>query len=286
MLEGIISIRQYRRYLYGEVEIPFGVVAQLATRMNIPPNKLLVEFEEEKNIERRMIIDFYNAVVTRNFELTDKYFSKIDRDQIIENEHKMLYDSAFANYEFYMGKITNETRVAKQKEIVDYPKIMSNKILTDSEMIILATILDSDKFDNIDIVERFELIFMEDDFHISGDNAAIMIQIVFWLAKYYGYKKEYDRTIEYCDYGIKNNKALRTIYLMEYFNYYKALSYYRLGEFELYEKALYEAVLYLEILPDIGRVNRFYNIIKKDLNVEPLQFIRDFIDGKLKESKE
>jgi len=283
MLDGIISIRQYRRYLYGEVEIPFGVVAQIASKMGVSANKLLLEFETEKNKERRLVQTYYNAVVTKNLDLADELLEKIVLERIMEMENKLLFLSAKANHDYFSGLIDKEQMILQQKSIVDYPKILTNKILTDSEMHILAIILDGEKHTPMDIIKRFEQVFENNELHISGDNAAVNMQLVFWLAKYYGRQKNYRKTIEYCDLGIEKNKEFRTIYLMEYFCYYKALSYKRMGKIIEYRKALYKTMLYIEIIPEEGRVERFYQTIKKDLNINPLEFMRDYINiNKLK----
>jgi len=278
MLNGIISIRQYRRYLYGKVEIPFGVIAQIATKMGIPPNKLLLEFQEERNRERRLINSFYNAVANRNIELSNKFLEQITEDQIMDDEQIMIFRSALANYKYFIKEITKEEMIEQQKRIVHYPKIMENSILTDSEMIILANILDGDKEEHLDILNRFEMIFLNSDFHISGDNAATMLQIVFWLSKYYGRKKNYTKTIEFCNYGISKNNELRTVYLMEYFYYYIALSFKRLGQITKYKESLYKTILHLEIINDDVRKTHFSNIIIKDLDIDPLTFVRDYIN--------
>jgi transcriptional regulator with XRE-family HTH domain len=278
MLDGIISIRQYRRYLYGTVEIPFGVVAQIASKMGVSANKLLLEFETEKNKERRGILAYYNAVVTKNLESANELLENITLEQIMEKENKLLFLSAKANHEYFSGVIDKAQMISQQKSIVDYPKILNNKILTDSEMHILAIILDGEKQTPTDIIERFEQAFENNELHISGDNAAVNMQLVFWLAKYYGKQKNYIKTIEYCNLGIEKNKEFRTIYLMEYFCYYKALSYKRMGKISEYRNALYQTMLYIEIIPEEGRVERFYQTIKKDLSIDPLEFMRDYIN--------
>jgi len=278
MLDGVISIRQYRRYLYGEVEIPFGVVAQVAQKLGISANKLLLDFEDEKNKERRLVTSYYNAVVTRNLNLANKYINNIDIRNIMERENKLIFLSGNAIHDFFSDKITNDELIKRHKKIVNYPEILKNEILTDSEMIILASILEEDSLDKEDIVDRFEKVFINNEFYITGDNAATMLQIVFWLAKYYGKMKKYKKTIEYCDFGIEKNKELRTTYVMEFFSYYKALSYKRLGEISKFKKSLYEAILYVEIIPSQTRKDRFKDIIRKDLGIEPLEFVRDYID--------
>lgn len=278
LLEGIVSIRQYRRYLYGEVEIPFSVLAQLASRMNISPDKLFIEFEEEKNSIRRMILSFYNSVSSLDIESAQKWYDKIGDEKILDGEQKLIFESATANFRYLCKDIDKSEMLRIQKRIVDYPNVLNNKIFTDSEMVVLGTIFDSSEEEHLEILERFEKIFLREDFHISGDNAAPMIQIVFWLGKYYGRKKNYKKTIQYCKFGIKQNKMLKTFYLMEYFNYFLALSYLRLGEMEKYKESVYETILYLELIPEKNRVDRFYKIIKKDLDIEPMVFLRDFIE--------
>jgi hypothetical protein len=286
MLEGIISIRQYRRYLYGEVEIPFGVVAQLATKMNITPKKLFLEFEKERNKETQIISSYYNAVISNEMELAKKIHSQIDKDNIIDHEQFLFFKSANYIYNFKNNNSSCEEVVKLHKELINYPEILSNKILTDNELYLLGTISEYDSSTKAVIMEKFISIYENDQLQISGNNILTMTQVIFWLAKYTGSLKQYDKTILFCNEGIKYNNQYKGNYLLEYFYYYQALAYYYTDRIDEYKSSLYKAILSLELLPLKGKTLHFYQIIKKDLNVEPLQFIRDFIDGKLKESKE
>ncbi|MGS0971698.1 MAG: hypothetical protein ACVCEJ_00420 [Candidatus Izemoplasmataceae bacterium] len=283
MLNGIISIRQYRRYLYGKVEIPFGVFAQLAMRLNVSPKNLILEFEEEKNKEKRLIIEYYNAVGSYDEKKIDELYHKIDKDNIIDSEQLVFFNSANIIHLYNQGKLSKKEVADTHKDLVGYPKILSNKILTDNEMYLLGTISQYDPETKQVIMEKFETIFHTDELVVSGDNIVTYTQVLFWLAKYTGSLKQYNKTIEYSNMGIKYNTQFKSRYLMSYFYYFKSLSHYRIGNQIKYEKALYKTILYLELESSQSRTEHFYETIKKDLNIDPLTFVRDYINkNKLK----
>ena len=281
MLEGVISIRQYRRYLYGKVDIPFGVFSQLANKINIPPRKLFSEFEEQRLKEKRLISSFYNAVVAHNERIIEKLYSQIDEDTIFDFEQLLFFESAKKLYAYNSGKINKEDVASFHKELIQYPKILANAFLTDNELYILGTISEYDPASRPTIMNKLQLLYESDQLRVSGDNVLIMTQILFWLAKYTGSLKQYDKTISYCDKAIEYNNQYQSKYLMKYFHYYKSLSYYRTNQIDEYKESLYKTILFSELEPVKNQTGRFYNTIKKDLNIEPLCFVQEYINQKL-----
>ena len=283
MLDGIISIRQYRRYLYGEVEIPFGVFAQLANRINVSPKNLFLEYEELRNKEKNLILDYYNAVISYDNERIEKLASMIEEDKIVDQDQWVFLISAKTIHQYNLGKLTKAKVAEVHKKLIDYPEVLSNTILTDKEMYILGTISQYDLSTRDDIMSKLMKIFKNDEYLVSGDNVVTYTQVLFWLAKYNGSLKQFDKTIEYCDLAIKYNHEFQSKYHFAHFFYYKALSYFRTNRYGLYRESLYNTILALELDNSVTRREHFYQIIKKDLNINPLVFMRDYINqNKLK----
>ena len=65
---GITSLRQYRRYLSGESDIPFQVIDQLCDRLGIQTINLIRELETARIQESKDVDAFYNFVVYNNHE--------------------------------------------------------------------------------------------------------------------------------------------------------------------------------------------------------------------------
>ena len=64
--EGIISNRQYQRYVRGESPMPYHLIDLFAERLNVKKEALLLEFDNHTLKETLNITNYYSAVFNRD----------------------------------------------------------------------------------------------------------------------------------------------------------------------------------------------------------------------------
>jgi len=272
---GITSLRQYRRYLSGESDIPFQVIDKFCDRLGIQTINLMRELETARIDESKDVDTFYNHVVYNNHdkvnELRDLYATK----QFIDNENKMLFEHAVILYDFMTQKINAEVASQKNKELIHFEKMGKQSIFSLTEMLIMTSLLDLDPIVNEKQMIASKLkVILNDQSLVLGSSVNFAYPLVlFRLAKFSGSNKNYSDVLNYCRMGIEHDLEIKNFYLLEYFYYYSALSYYRLGDLEHYESMLMRCFVALHIDDNQKKIEKFTQMINRDFNISFADFV-------------
>lgn len=281
---GIVSLRQYRRYLNGESDIPFQILDSLTEKLGIQTINLLRELETARIKEAKLIDRFYNHVVNYAYIEVEKFMSSFNPDTLVDNENKLFYQHAVNLYRFYEKKISNEDLLCKIKKLINYPKILKQSVFTEIELLIISSLLDF-------IVDEQEskLLYGRLGEYLNDNRQAVNISttttyntILHRFAKYSGIQKNYDDVIKYCKIGIDRNLYQKSFYLSDYFHYFSALASYRLEKFEDYAYHLSQCYTVIQYEGNIRKMQKFTNLINVDFNIE----FKDFVLEYLKQNKE
>lgn len=279
-LDEIISLRQYQRYRNGQSIMPIEIAEKLANKLSVPIEKLLYGFEEDKNEESDLVREFYNLAVSKKIVEAKEASRKFHDYVFIDEEKRIIYDSARYLIGFYTGKLSEIEMIKMQADLINYPSMLANEVLTDPEILILGTIVEYSITEREKIVEKLTAIFDKTNLLISGKNLYAYTQVIFWIAKYYGREHKYSKVLTFCDLGINYNKNSKTTYLLDRFYYYKALVYFRTNKIEEFEESLYKCILLVESKGSEEKKKSFYNIVMKDLKLNPYEFLIRVIEKK------
>jgi len=272
-LQEIISLRQYQRYRSGQSIMPIEIAEKLANRLSISIEKLLYEFEEDKNIESNLVKDFYNFVAMKKIDEAMELDENFKKYVFIDEEKQILYESAKYLLDFFRKKLSLVELVKKQAELIEYPKMLKNEVLTDPEILILGVLVEYAPLERKSIIVKLTSIFNKSNILISGSNLYSYTQVLYWIAKHYGREKEYENVLKFCNLGIKYNLDNKTTYLLERFYYFKALVFHKTDKTDEFEEALYKCILFIESDNSIEKKKYFYKMILKDLEVNPYDFL-------------
>jgi len=272
-LEEVISLRQYQRYRSGQSIMPIEIAEKLANRLSISIEKLLYEFEDDKNVEAALVKDYYNSVGSRNYKLAKEIEMNFQHYVFIDKEKEIIFLSAKYLSDFLNNKMSIVEMIKAQADLINYPQMLKNEVITDPEILILGTILEFSETEREKIVNKLTYVFDKSNVLISGSNLYSYTQVIFWISKYYGRVHEFSKVLKYCNLGIQYNYENKTTYLLEYFYYYKALVFYRTNRHDEFEESLYKSIMLLEASSSKDRKTSFYSIIMKDLNINPYDFL-------------
>ncbi|MGS0971690.1 MAG: hypothetical protein ACVCEJ_00380 [Candidatus Izemoplasmataceae bacterium] len=272
-LQEIISLRQYQRYRSGQSIMPVEILEKMAVKLSIPVNKLLAQFEVDKSNEAKTVTSFYNSVVSKNFENARNLKIYFGDYVFIDEEKELLFNSANLLLAYFENKLAKIELVKNQASLINYPDILQNEVITDAELLVLAVIMQNAPTEEKLIVNKLSKFLNNTNLLVTENSVFPYAQVLLWVAKYFGRIHKYDSVLKYCDMGIKLNYENKTIYLLDYFYYYKALVDYRSEKFDMFEENLYKCILILESDGSYERKNQFYDIIMKDLKLNPYEFL-------------
>lgn len=275
-VDDIISLRQYRRYLKGESDIPFSVVAQLAGKLGIKTDTILREFEVARLEETQTMNNLYNLAVNYAHKEFFNLANSINPDNIIEGSNLLLYKHSITLNDYYRKAITVTQVREINKELINYPSVLDQGILSTSEMLILTFLIDvMQNEDQNRIIDKLSIYLNDKSLILSGGNERVYTLILARLAKHSGILESYEQVIKFCDLGIKRNLKLFSYYLMEFFYYYKSLAYHALGDDENFKVSLKKCFNILEFEGNENKVKKFANLINSDYHIEFKNYVLD-----------
>jgi len=272
----IVSLRQYRRYLSGESDIPFQIIHQLTVKLGVKTDTLLRDFDYAKVRESELIIDMYNHVVNYNFEEYLKSYKNVPLEHIIENNNRLLYQYTHVLYLYFTNKLSLDEAAQANVKLVNYPKILNQQVVTSIELLILSSFLDFlDESHHKNILDKIEMYIKDQSILISDTNEKIYIFVLAKLAKHLGINGDLHGVINYCSVGIERNTKEKNFYLMDYFYYYSALAYYSLGKMDQYERFIIKCFNVLQFEGNESKIKKFRDLILEDFNIEFEDFVLD-----------
>jgi transcriptional regulator with XRE-family HTH domain len=270
-LSNVISQRQYYRYRYGESEAPFEVITKFADKLDIPFFKLLAQFKAETDKEQKKVETYFNYVINKRLVEADKLFNQFSKLKFIENDSKRFIKLGKTIYDFYKGSLSKFELVNILKRIINYDDILKKDSIYDIELYMLGIIMEYNDIDRKNILKHIISLNNKNKLIVSG-NRLYITQGYFWITKNLGREKKFKEVIRFADEAIKYCKKEYSCYCLEYFYYYKALVYYKMGEQTKFEEELYNTIVVLLSLKEVARDN-FINTIKKDTDISSVEFL-------------
>ncbi|MBU1142646.1 MAG: hypothetical protein KKH92_03265 [Firmicutes bacterium] len=278
-VNGIVSIRQFRRYLKGECDIPQDIINQLSRRLGFKPEYVIWDFESERLNETTLITNFYNSVANIDFAAAEDYNKQIKSKYIIDDVNRLYYTHTVNMLDMYKKTISEEVFVQKTIKLIDFPNILKNRMLSTAEIMILSTLISMRHFHEKEvIVERLKLYISQPNLIVSGHNENVILLCLQRLSQYEGINENYHEVIRLCNQGIELSTKLKLFYLLEYFYYFNSLAYHKLGDIEKYEESVYRCYSTLYAENNEKKIGKFTRLIEEDYGISLHQFAVDYID--------
>ncbi len=286
-VHGVVSIRQYRRYLKGESDVPFTVISQLTTKLGMKTDTILREFEVAKVEETSKMNALYNLAVNYDHQKFDEMAKTISIDHIIESSNILLYKHSIMLNKYYSRAITAVQIRDMSKELINYPAVLEQGVLNTIELLVLTFLIDVLPLtDRTKIIEKITDYLNDSKIIVSGGNEKVLTLILARLAKHSGILESYDQVIKFCDLAISRNITLLSFYIMDYLYYYKSLAYYKLGDQENFEISLTKCFNVLEFESNESKTKKFIDLINDDYHIDFKNYVLDLYNKKRIEGKQ
>ncbi len=274
-------MRQYRRYLNGESDMPFHIFVQMTDKLGLKTDSVLREMEAVRFEEYAFVNKLYNFAVNYNYDKFNDLLKQYKNTDFVDKINKLFFDFSIFIKEYYQNHLDNKLAHDKISELLNYPQILKHEIITDIELLILSFLMDvSGKVDQKKIVDKIFYFFNNGDKIIGGGNVRILILIIAKFAKIFGIREDYDLVLEFCEIGIKKSQSAQSYYIVEYFYYYQSLAYYKLEKMDLFEESLRKCFNILEFEGNLSKIKKFESLIDEDYEIE---FRKHVIDRYYKE---
>ncbi len=266
---GIVSMRQYRRYLRGESDVAPYLFEQLSERLGLNLEYLVFEFRTKTFKEIQLANEFHNAVMNKDVKKVTKMLETFNETTIKNRNNLLIFKYASSVYYYDAGMFPLSSLVERIKSIINYPDILKHKAFSSTEIIILSSLLVYNEFDEKEHIVSILTDYINDKIpFISGYNKNSMLLSLYRIADY---QKRYGNPkllLDYAQKGIKLCLNLQSIYLLEDFYMFQALAYKLLNKQDEIYPILCKLRCVLALKGDEMKLKRYASYIKRDFNID------------------
>lgn len=225
-IDGIMSIRQYQRYVNGESSLNNEKLFKLIDNLGmnfLNVHKLYILRATEEGPRLRII---YKEIVSENYKLAKEMISKISIDDFNDEYNKSFFELCNLLLARRLKTMPSNLIVDKLKKLIGYPKCMKNKIISFVEYISYLDI-SSNSLDNGDDIIILNFLYDK----IKGNNITSDSLNSLYLPSTYahvsqrlGVIKEYKKSLLIAQKGIDFCVKCDSLNSLSHLFFYKALS--------------------------------------------------------------
>lgn len=268
-LDGVVSMRQYRRYLKGDSSMSYSLIDQLAKRLGFDSEMILLELESEKLKQTQQINNLYNLVVSRNLEKAYQLFQEVDYDRIISENDQLLYNHAVNMFNYFVGKVSQKQTIDRTKELIELPKLLKKKAISSSELLVLVSFFFFDEYKEINVIAEKLASYIENNITIvTGHNIKVVTLVLEELSKYFSISENYEKMLYYALEGIKYANTVRSYYLLETLYFFAAAASFELDLIKQRNEYLKKCYIILMIEGNELKMQRYRDNFKENFDVD------------------
>lgn len=272
-LNGIVSNRQYYRYRNNESEAPFDIVERLAERLGIPILRMIASYQEEQQKERMLVRDYVNFVIHQRLDEADSMFEQLRSLRIIEEYNRRFVQLGKQLSDYHRKRLSKVELVTRIKEIISISDLMKKTSIHDIELYMLGVLMQYSDEDRHQILEYIISMYRNQKL-MTGGNPIFLSQVYFWMIKNLGREQRFEEVVEFCDRAIEHNHRFYLYYAMEYFYYFRALSFYKRQDDVRFHQSMRKTIEILPFLSEEKR-NRFREMVQKDLGIDTEVYFKE-----------
>lgn len=140
--DGVISLRQYYRFIRGESSLKSETVNSLLDKLEINTLEAYETHLRRRNEAYEKLCYVYDMCYNDNYEEAYKLFSVLDYDTITSEYNKKYYKFLETIIYVYSKRISRLMGINKIKELIKYPDVLEKKVLSFIEISALTYISD------------------------------------------------------------------------------------------------------------------------------------------------
>lgn len=238
-LDGIVSSRQFRRYIGGDSQMSYVILDKLSRRLGFNAENVIMELESHKIKQSQTILSFYTYVLQKNKKEADEIKKNINQDELILETDLLLYQHGEILYRHHFNGATEEELINETKHLLDYNALLKKHALSQSELHILLTLMSFESFSEPEVIAKKLAQYLDNNLTVvTGHNIKIVTLVLEELSRYYSIVEDYEKMLYYADEAVKYCLKIKSYYLLDTIYYFKAAAHHELKQFEERDQAL------------------------------------------------
>lgn len=269
----IVSLRQYKRYLYGTSEMPYKSFLKLSERLGWDPMNILYELNQKKVSQLQRLNTFYNYVVSYQYEEANRLSEELKKEVFYDAGNLTYLKIGLLLMEYFQSPGNPASYASRCAELIQYPEILKHDTLHSIDLLVLSVMLNFVQGNDKDpIINKLIQILKAPNYHYLGKDLYIVLFIHVKLAKEFGIKKQNDQVIEICQRAINYAKQHYSYFNLDYLYYYLSLAYRNKYDFQTAHACIQLLIDCLGIQQNSGKTEKFNRLIASDFGFSFQEF--------------
>ncbi|QMS84512.1 hypothetical protein [Candidatus Xianfuyuplasma coldseepsis] len=264
LTDGIISSRQYKRYLSGDSVIPFRVFNELCERLMVNPINVLQDLEQTKQNEQELLDQLYSDIIHLNLDDAKTVIEKLSIIGFTSEGHTLYFQICFSLYQYYTKQEEISVLRKHLETLLSYPSILEQSYFSSNELLgigVLMTYLP--KQERKPILDKLQLV-LKGDVNVLGKHFRMQQYIFVKIAKELGVLGDFTHVLEICTKGIENAFRHHSTFNLDYFYYYSALAHHYLAHEDNRDFYLNRLYLILQVIGNEHKFDKFNKLVYSD----------------------
>lgn len=245
----IVSIRQYKRYLSGDSEMPYRAFILFAERLGFNPVKIQGDLELQKEEESKRIEEFYNQVIRKNYEKAEQAMNSVDSNNFLLPELEVYYKTTVVLLHYFRDNKPPSDCRDEIFDIIDYPNILKKDLYEQTELLVLSLLLMfAEGKDKSRILDKLNEQLMKEKITLGNEYYA-RLYVLLRVTREYGIAGDNDKVIQLCLKALEASKRPHIHFNYDFLYYYLSLSYRNnkdMTQAIYYARKLYNYLLFVD----------------------------------------
>lgn len=265
----IVSLRQYKRYLYGTSEMPFKMFVDLCSRIQTDPMYLIFELERKRIEQLTTLDDLNRAIITNDYKKADDIIEQLKTETLLDQANETYFQVQLLLLGYYKKEMPDVFYANQCAKLINYPAILTHEMLSSIEMSGLALMLNFlPQHERQPVLDKLDRIVTEKAFEFINKDFYMLNSIRLKLAREYGMLRDFDKVIPLCEQVVRACENYQSYFNLDLTYYYLALSYKHLKDLEKAHHYLDKMYFALKVKPNVSAYDKYNKLIFKDFGFD------------------
>ena len=165
LINDIISLSQYKRYLRGASSIPNSVLILIADRLKLRISDIHFMYKQKSDKQYKKIQNIYTYIRDNNFEEAYKLANDIKNQATFSDYNKLFFDFCMITIQYNLKLVSAIHVLGMYSKLIDYPNCTDNNSFNWVETItLLKIVVISARIDNFEPSKLMYKTMMSDNF--------------------------------------------------------------------------------------------------------------------------
>ena len=276
-VDGILSTRQFQRYLKGESSITNDKIFQLVDKLEMNILNVYKLFINRENTEYKLVHNIYNLIISFNFK--DAF---VIINQTEENTFSSKYNQSFFMYckittLYNLKRISKNMAMSQYKSLINYPKCLNYEDINFIELITLISLSSYQLTEKSDKRIAYFLynILKEEKLRYDNETNSKIPSLIVATCQSLGVLKEYNKVLLLSKQGINLCLKAQILNSLPRLFYYKSLSLLNLNKKQEALKEVKNMFMLLKVQNNEEKSQIFDSLVQKQFNISRFDLMKE-----------